>query len=335
MGTGMGMRTDEGALREELGRLIPAMLDVPSAITGIQWSRFKHSTSYDTYIVSVHLSTGSEFKLFLKDFGFSVRPKDSPKQRRERELCVYQELLAGAELGTARYHGSVFDESQGQCWLVLEFVDGTPVGYCDLEHWGPAAGALGRMHGYFARHGDRLRACDYLVRHSADFFRSKAELALQNVSQISPHLVARLAKIVEHYAQVVEVMAGQPLTLLHGGCRPSNVLIKVASAPSRVCIVDWEEAAFGAPLYDVAYLLDGIEPPILDRLLDAYRQEALAYDLPLPPEEEMKYVVCCFRLHIVMNSLSHAVLKGYKEKGIAKLLDIGDCLSKIVSRQAQ
>jgi Phosphotransferase enzyme family len=335
MSTGMATRTDENTLREGLERMIPTILDKPSAIADIRWSRFKLSTSYDTYIVTVQLATGDEFKVFLKDFGFSVRPKDSPKQRRERELRVYQDLLAEAELGTARYYGSVLDESQGQCWLALEFVDGTPVGYCDLEHWAPAAGALGRMHGYFARHGNRLRACEYLIHQTADFFQTKAELALRNVSQISPCLVDRLANIVDHYAPIVEVMVGQPPTLLHGGCRPTNILIKVASDPSRVCIIDWEEAGFGAPLYDVAYLLDGIEPPILDRLLDAYRQEALAYDLHLPPKENMKYIVDCFRLHMVMNSLSQAVLKGFKEKGVAKLLDMGERLSRIISGQAQ
>jgi Phosphotransferase enzyme family len=335
MSTVMALGTDEDTLREGLERMIPAIFGGPSAITDIRWSRFKLSTSYNTYLVTVRLITGNEFKLFLKDFGFSVRPRDNPKQRRERELRVYQDLLAEAELGTARYYGSILDESQGRFWLLLEFVDGAPVGYCNIEYWAPAAGGLGRMHGYFAQQCNRLRACDFLIHHNADFFWSKAELALRNVSQISPHLVDRLANIINHYAPIVDIMTGQPPTLLHGGCQPSNVLIKVASDPSRVCIVDWEEAGFGAPLYDVAYLLDGIEPPTLDRLLDVYQQEALAFDISLPPRKDMKYIVDCFRLHMVMNMLSRAVLKGYKEKGVVKLLDIGDHLSRIVTRQAQ
>src|SRR2546425_1244026 len=154
MSAGMATRIDDDALREGLERMIPAILDKPSVIADIRWSRFNLSTSYDTYIVTVQMPTGDEFKIFLKDFGFSVRPKDSPKQRRERELRVYQDLLAEADLGTARYYGSVLDESQGQYWLALEFVDGTPTGYCEIEHWAPAAGALGRMHGYFARRAD-------------------------------------------------------------------------------------------------------------------------------------------------------------------------------------
>jgi aminoglycoside phosphotransferase (APT) family kinase protein len=331
----MAPETDEGAMRERLERMIPTMLGGGEKIMDIRLSRFKLSTSYDTYQVTVQLINGDEFKVFLKDFGFSVRPKDSPKQRRERELRVYRDLLTEAEIGTARYYGSLFDESEGRFWLLLEFVDGSPVAYCNIEYWAPAAGGLGRLHGYFAQQGARLRACDFLIRHNADFFWSKAALALRNVSQISSQLADRLANIVDRYAPIVDIMASQPPTLLHGGCRPTNILVKVASDPSRVCIIDWEEAAFGSPLYDVAYLLDGFEPPTLDRLLDAYRQEALAFDISLPPKEDMKYIVNCFRLHMVMNSLSQAALKGYKEKGIVKLLDIGKHLSHVVTMQVQ
>jgi|SRR5262245_4421511 len=334
MSTIMGL-TDEEMLREGLECMIPAIFGGAPAISSIRCTPFKLSTSYNTYLVTVQLITGNEINLFLKDFGFSVRPKDDPKQRRERELRVYQDLLTETELGTARYYGSILDESQGRFWLLLEYVDGTPVGYCNLEDWAPAAGGLGRMHGYFAQQYNRLRACDFLIHRNADYFWSNVELALHNVLQVSPHLVDRLTNIINHYAPIVEIMTGQPPTLLHGGCRSTNILIKVASDPSRVCIIDWEEAGFGAPLYDVAYLLDGIEPPTLDQLLDVYRQEALAYNLPLPPKEDMKYVVDCFRLQMVMNMLGQAVIKGYKEKGVAKLLDLGDHLSSIVTRQAQ
>ena len=37
---------------------------------GIRLSRFKLSTSYNTYLVTVQLINGDEFKVFLKDFGF-------------------------------------------------------------------------------------------------------------------------------------------------------------------------------------------------------------------------------------------------------------------------
>jgi aminoglycoside phosphotransferase (APT) family kinase protein len=317
-------RTDEDVLSRCLARAVPDLVSSPSAVTAVRWARFNLSTSYDTYLITVELISGGRLKVFLKDFGVSVRPKDSSRQRRERELRVYRDLLADSGLGTARYYGAVVDESRGRLWLLLEFVDGTPVGYCDLEHWPAAAEALGRMHGAFARQGDRLRACDFLIRHDDAFFWSKSELALKDVGQIAPHFVGRLAALVSRYAPVVAAMTAQPSTLVHGGCRPSNILVQVASDPSRVCILDWEEAAVGAPLFDVAYLLDGVERPALDRCLGAYRRGAAAHGLALPAPGEMEYIVDCFRLHMTINSLSQAVLKGYKVGDVAKLLAIAE-----------
>ena len=330
MRVGVAPTADEEVLRQCLGPAVRATAGGRATIAGIDRRRFDLATSYAAEVLTVRLDSGAAFQVFLKNFGLSARPKDGPRQRREREVRVYRELLAGAGLGTAGYYGSVLDEARGRLWLLLEYVDGTPVGYCDLDSWAPAAAQLGRLHGHFAGQGDRLRACDFLVRHTADFFWSKAELALRDAAQIAPGLAGRLAAVVDRYGPVVGAMTGQPPTLLHGGCRPSNILIRVAADPSRVCILDWEEAALGAPLVDVAYLLDGIAPPLLDRLLGAYRQGAAEYGLALPPPAEMKYLVDCFRLHMVLNSLSQGVLKGYKEKDVAKLLAIGERLSDTV-----
>jgi aminoglycoside phosphotransferase (APT) family kinase protein len=334
MMTSATAQADEEVLRECLERAVPDLVGRPAAITGTHRVRFNLSTSYDTYRVTVRLAGGEEVRVFLKDFGTSVRPKDGPRQRRERELSVYRELLPEAGLGTARYYGSVVDESRGRLWLLLEFVDGTPVGYCELEHWPAAAEGLGRMHGYFARRADRLRGCDFLVRHDAAFFRSKAEHALENVARIAPNLVDRLTRLVQRYAPTVAAMTGQPPTLLHGGCRPCNILVRVASDPSRVCILDWEEAAFGAPLVDVAYLLDGLQPPTLNRCLAAYRRGAAEHGLALPPPDETRHLVDCFRLHMTFNSLSQAVLKRYREKDVAKLVGIAERIGSVISDQS-
>jgi aminoglycoside phosphotransferase (APT) family kinase protein len=153
------------------------------------------------------------------------------------------------------------------------------------------------------------------------------------VAQIAPHLAGELGRIVDRYGPVVELMAGQPRTLLHGGCRSTNILVRVASDPARVCIIDWEEAAYGPPLLDLAYLLDGIEPPTLDPILDAYVAEARADDLP--PRREMKAVIDCFRLHMTLTMLGQAVLKGYKEKDVAKLLAIATRLSDAACGKAR
>lgn len=329
MSASLATRTDDVLMRQWLEPMLALALSDGHAVRGIAWERFPLATSYAAHVATVTLASGRARRVFVKDFSSTVRPKDAPQQRREREVRVYRDLLDGAGLGTARYYGSLLDGSLGWLWLMLEFVDGTPVGYCEIERsWAPAAGALGRLHGHFATHpGAPLDGCDFLVQHTPEFFWSKAELASRAVTAIAPALLGDLEAIVERYAPVVDIMAAQPRTLIHGGCRSTNILVNVADDPSRACIIDWEEAAYGAPLYDLAYLLDGIEPPTLDPLLDAYRREALAYDIALPARREMAYVMDCFRLHMILLMLGQAVLKRYDAAAVAKLLAIGTRLA--------
>jgi len=186
------------------------------------------------------------------------------------------------------------------------------------------------MHGYFASQQERLRACDFLIRLTPEFFHAAAARALVDVSKVAPHLFGRVERLVRGYGPIVERMAAQPATLVQGGCRSSNILIGIASDPERSVILDWEEAGHGPALFDVAHLLDGIKSPLLDRLLEAYCRGARQYGMTLPPLDEMKYDIECFRLHMAFNMMGRAVLKGYTEAGILKLLDYAERIAQVV-----
>jgi Phosphotransferase enzyme family len=323
-------RADEDALRQCVERIVRDRCGGRPAIVGIHRQRFPRATSYPCDVVTVKLATGEELKIFLKNFGTSQLPKDGLPQRRERELCVYRDLLVDADLGTATYYGSVWDESHGRFWLLLELVPGMPLRVYDVDSWVAAAAWLGRMQRHFAQQTPRLQACDGLLRHDTRFFWSKAEGALQAVSRNSPPLAGRLAHIVNRYDQIVDVMADQPLTLVHGSYRPTNIMVTVNSAPPKVCPTDWELAALGAPLYDLAFLSDSCEPATRDRLWNAYEAEATGCGLALREREDMRYVVDCFRLHKVIKSLSESLDRGFPERTVAKLIEFGERLSNLV-----
>jgi hypothetical protein len=323
-------RADEDVLRECLAGSLAHGGRRP-AIAGIDRRRSDHSSSYASDVVTVRLAGGGEVEFFLKQFGHSEFPKDEPGRQRDRELRVYRELLAGAGLGTARYQGSVWDGSRGRFWLVLEFVGGTPLAYCAFEHWVAAAGWLGRLHGHFARRPGFLRGCDFLIRHDADFFWSKARLALDAVAEVAAPLADRLDAVLSRYGRCVEVMASLPPTLVHGAYKPRHVLLDLRTSPPRLCPVDWELAALGSGLYDLAFLAYGLEPPGLDRLLDAYRQEALAQGVPLPERDGMRRVVDCFRLHRALKALAGARARGLPESKVARLVESAERLGDRVA----
>src|ERR687887_1871435 len=103
---------DEEVLRQCLERGARELFGASSPIARIERVPFKPATSYDLYRVIVRLASGGEVQLFLKDYGFSLRPKDDAKQRREREGCVYRGLFADASPGSPPHYRSGLDEGQ-------------------------------------------------------------------------------------------------------------------------------------------------------------------------------------------------------------------------------
>src|SRR5262249_50808004 len=94
------------------------------SLRGIRRAAFGGQTSFRLEVLTLDPGAAGEVKPLLKAFGGSRLPKDALPSRRNRELRVYRDLLAGGGLGTAEYHGAVWDEARGRFWLLLELVDG-------------------------------------------------------------------------------------------------------------------------------------------------------------------------------------------------------------------
>ena len=295
--------TADEELRQAVEHALARVRGNGSPLAAIRRRRFPGSTSYAVEIVGVELASGDAFEIFLKDFGWSKLPKDAAAERRERERRVYEDLLEGEDLGTARFYGARWDEAAARFWLMLEFVDGKPLRHCGFEHWLEAAAWLGRLHGRFVGQRDRLRECGFLKRHDADFFVHSAERALRAVSGLSAALARRLERVLEVHDAIVAVMARDPDALVHGSYRPQNVLVVRSSEPPRICPTDWELAAFGRSTYDLAFVCDGFRPPRLEALFDAYEREAENSGLAVRDRNELRREVDCFRLHKTINSL--------------------------------
>jgi hypothetical protein len=323
--------SDERALRDCIDRIAAEKFGAsPSAIAALERKRSQFSSFYAADVITVRLSSGREFKVFLKNFGSFDHAKDTMQARREREVIVYRDVLAGSGLGTPDYYGSVWDESQGRFWLLLEFVEGLPMSHLEFDDWVPPAGWLGRMYGYFSKHPERWANCDALVRHDAAFFNSIAQEALRTVSEYSRDMGKRLEPVVHRYDQAVTVMTSQPKTLVHGTYRPPQIIIDKSRQPMRICPVDFEKAAIGASLYDLTFIADGFDTPRLHRLFEAYRSEAERAGVNVPDNAEMTHVVDCFRLHRIMNWLAVSMARKYKDDVIQKLMNMAQNVGDLV-----
>mgnify|MGYP003342967186 CR=1 FL=1 len=103
----------------------------------------------------------------------------------------------------------------------------------------------------------RLLLPDAMARPGWDLVKTRAD-----VEAIAPECASRLHRVLTGYQPVIDVLTSQPRSLVHGGYIPWHILLDARCQPTRVCAIDWELAALGSTLYDLALFADDAEPPV-------------------------------------------------------------------------
>lgn len=186
----------------------------------------------------------------------------------EREPLVYRALLPQGPAGPPRYFGSVLDDDRR--WLFVEWVEGRElfqVGERGL--WEKAARWLARFHLKLAPALERHRREGRLIEHDASFYRGWMERAREFAGERGDGSRRRVEWLAARHGQVVEALLALPRTVIHGEFYASNVLVSDA----RVAAVDWELAAVGPGLSDLAALVSGWPDADREALAAAYEAE--------------------------------------------------------------
>jgi aminoglycoside phosphotransferase (APT) family kinase protein len=314
-------------------RLVADSVGGRDRITGIRRSRFPQIGSYDCERVTISLRDGSSIALFLKDFARSRLTKDHPWQRRVRELKVYQELLEGSGLGAPRFFGSEWDERRGRYRMLLELVDAEVIEEVDERNGVPAVAWLARMQRHFLNRPEQLSRADFLVAHDRTYFESKARDAERDVCTLASAPGRRLRRVLACYERNIDLMSGQPSCLVHGGYIPWHVLVDRRTTPTRVCAVDWELAARGHNLYDLAVFTDDAAPQLRKELCAAYRDAAQRHGVTTHGSD-LEPIVECFRLHRVVDWMSRSVEKEFPPPKIEWLLQRAESLVEAIESHA-
>lgn len=200
----------------------------------------------------------------------------------EREPAVYRSLLAQAPPGPPEFFGAVLDDHRH--WLFFEWVEGRELFQVgERELWEEAARWLARFHVAMAPELDRHRGEGRLLDHDAAFYRGWIERAERFAAERGDGSAATVAWLRERHEPVVEALATLPRTVLHGEFYASNVLVASASdfvptpvgseSDARVAPVDWELAAVGTGLSDLAALVSGWPAADREAIAAAYASE--------------------------------------------------------------
>jgi aminoglycoside phosphotransferase (APT) family kinase protein len=193
----------------------------------------------------------------------------------EREPEVYRLLLPQAPAGPPEFLGSVLEGERR--WLFVEWVEGRELFQVgERELWEEAARWLARFHVAMAPGFDRHLVEAPLIDHDAAFYRRWIERARGFGADPKP-----IEWLAARHGQVVDALLAQPRTVLHGEFYASNVLVASDFDPSplgkksdaRIAPVDWELAATGTGLSDLAALVSGWPDADREAIATAYAAE--------------------------------------------------------------
>jgi len=223
-----------------------------------------YRTSFPLEELDLALDDGTELHLLFKRLSWTALDESARLAKPAflhdplREPAVYASILAPAELGP-RYYGSAIDPAAERYWLFIERVKGRELYQVgELEHWQATARWLGEMHTSLAtdldRHAEHARLIDYDEAYYRRWIERARQFAAKS-DQPQPRIAA-LDRIAERYDAVLEGLLALSKTVVHGELYASNVLV-AGEGPSRICPVDWEMAAAGPGLIDLAALVSG------------------------------------------------------------------------------
>ena len=201
-----------------------------------------------------------------------------------REIETYRSILGPGRLETATCYGAIVDPSAERYGLFLEKVPGLELYQVgDLATWQRVAGWMALMHARFAKQTETLARVAPLLRYDAGFYRLWADRARAALDRGGPRLSGDARRGMEQlfgdYDRVIGYLVALPATFLHGEFYASNVLVHEEGEDLRVCPVDWEMAAVGPGLIDLAALTAG------GWTADEREALALAYHAALIPAE--------------------------------------------------
>jgi aminoglycoside phosphotransferase (APT) family kinase protein len=265
-------------LREALREVLSgADVGEPSSLAR---RRSEYRSSFPLEELRVRLRQGGELHLAFKRLAWSELSCDGRLAKPRflfdsgRESAVYSLLLPGAPAGPPRYFGSVSSHDGTGCWLFVEWVDGRELYKVGEQSvWVEVARWLGELHASLAPGLDRHVERGRLLECDAPYYRRWIRRARQFAVAAgrSTDAARFLDWLAKRYDAAVEALLELPRTVIHGDFNASNVLVSGSLDGVRVAPVDWELAAAGPGLMDLAALISGDWTAAeRDRMTDAY-----------------------------------------------------------------
>ena len=295
---------NEEALRDRVARVLSVAMGRPITVTGFEREGTPFATLFPADVLRLQIDGRQALDVFLKHLG--DEEQDHPdKLGPSREVSLYRDLFAGEELPVPRYLGSGMSPDTGRIELFLEYLDDWNLKYHDLASWYRAACELGRLHAWFAERPSAIEARPSLQRLGGEYAWSWARRAADEAARRGPELKERLARLLNRYGPVAEVLEGADTTLVHNDLSPKNVLADRSADPVRICFVDWECAGVGSGFLDLVNLSYGLPGDERSQMSSAYLQGIEQAGGHVPPAVVVSRLEAACSAHKALWRLAH------------------------------
>jgi aminoglycoside phosphotransferase (APT) family kinase protein len=254
-----------------------------------------YATTFPCEIVTCRIGRGKPRRLFCKYTAGVDYTGHGHRGGVGHEIATYRHILTHTNKFRPRFYGSYTDSETGQYWLFLEYLDGSlRVGKLN----DPAAmEKTARWIAQFHVTSQRLLSNErlpFLKRYDKEYYLGwisrTVDFAGPNYRKSSwlHHLDARAEDF-------LYPLLGSVPAIIHGEYYQHNILFH----QGRVCPIDWESAAVGEGLIDLACLTDGWESKIADVCTATYLRTRWPEEVPA----EFERVLNAARLYMTVRWL--------------------------------
>ena len=263
------VRPSDEILRSCLGRILSDFFRGPKTVSRVTRRPSMYRSSFALEDLEVEFSAGETLQVVFKDLSPGALSGDGRLAKPafllspQREIEVYRKILGPNGIGAPACYGAVMDPAHDRYWLFLERAPGVELYQVgEIEVWARVARWLSVVHETLAPHVARLSRDVPLIQHDSGYYdtwRLRASAALSSSgSNSDPAGSRRLSEwLAERYPQLVARLKDLPVTIIHGELYASSVLVDVRGGAAAVRAVDWEMAAAGPRLVDLAALTSG------------------------------------------------------------------------------
>ena len=253
------IQSDE--LKAALERVLTDHFRRPRSIVSLKRELAPYRSSSHLEELQLQLEDGTRLDVMFKDPGRQVGTSRQVKPEfladPQREIETYRTVLSNRRLNTPVFYGAVVDPSASKHWLFLERIPGARLKELgEFALWEAAARWAATLHLTYASVVDGLRTRTHLVKYDRAYLERWIGRA-RHVSGGTAAAASQIETLAQSYDALIERLAALPVTLIHGEFYASNIVVRETPAGPAVSPVDWEMAAVGPALLDLAAITSG------------------------------------------------------------------------------